>query len=64
MEDKRYQPVYQMKSGKKDIMGNFACFTVNGAISHDYDEAVRLGNKHSSVRSGEAVLIRVNVLED
>ncbi len=60
---KYYQPVYQMLSGKKDSLGNYACFTVNGASSKDKDEALSLGNRHSAVKSNEAKLLRVDETE-
>jgi len=38
-------------------------FTVNGAISENRDEAIRLASNHSSVKSEKAKIVRINEIE-
>jgi hypothetical protein len=63
MRIKIYEPVYRKKSGKKDVNGNFAHFTVNGARNTNMDTAISDGNRHSYVMDGDAELVRVDVFE-
>lgn len=60
-----YEPVLRMKDGfgKKDSLGNNEHFTVNGARSENYDEAIRLASKHVSISNKEAEIIRVDEIE-
>ena len=54
-----YVPVYKPTENSK----NRDWFQVNGAADYDRDSAIRKGNQHIAVKTGDAILARVDEIE-